>query len=255
MPSLPQTQSGRLRLILMLGGLSMFAPLSIDMYLPALPSLGRDLDATTSETQLTLSAFFLGLALGQAVIGPLSDALGRRRPLLVGLAAYVVASALCSVAPSIMALVGLRFVQGFAGAAGIVIARAIVRDLHSGVAAARFMSVLMLVSGLAPILGGQVLRFAPWQGLFVLLALLGGLLGLFVGTGLPRRFPRSAGRPAASPPPYPRSATCSPTAHSWATPWRTASPSAASSPTSPARRSSSRRSTAFRRRRSACCLA
>src|SRR6476646_3088921 len=104
MPSLPQTQSGRLRLILMLGGLSMFAPLSIDMYLPALPSLGRDLDATTSETQLTLSAFFLGLALGQAVIGPLSDALGRRRPLLVGLAAYVVASALCAVAPSIMAL-------------------------------------------------------------------------------------------------------------------------------------------------------
>src|SRR5581483_5057095 len=154
-------KSRRIGLILMLGGLSMFAPLSIDMYLPALPTLSRDLDASASEAQLTLSAFFLGLALGQAIIGPLSDALGRRRPLLLGLVAYAVASLLCAVAPSIVALIGLRFVQGFAGAASIVIARAIVRDLHSGVAAARFMSVLMLVSGLAPILapivGGQLL--------------------------------------------------------------------------------------------------
>jgi DHA1 family bicyclomycin/chloramphenicol resistance-like MFS transporter len=173
----------------MLGALSMFAPLSIDMYLPALPTLSRDLNASASEAQLTLSTFFLGLALGQAVIGPLSDAFGRRRPLLVGIVAYAVASLLCSVAPSIFALIGLRFVQGFAGAAGIVISRAIVRDLHSGIAAARFMSVLMLVSGLAPILapviGGQLLRFAPWQGLFFLLAVAGGLLSFVVGTGLP----------------------------------------------------------------------
>src|SRR4051794_25494598 len=193
-PAAPTRASrGRLHLILMLGSLSMFAPLSIDMYLPALPTLGRDFDASASETQLTLSAFFLGLALGQAVIGPLSDALGRRRPLLVGLVAYAFASLFCAIAPSIAVLIGLRFVQGFAGAAGIVIARAIVRDLHSGIAAARFMSVLMLVSGLAPILapilGGQLLRFAPWQGMFLLLAVVGGLLTVFVGTGLPETLP------------------------------------------------------------------
>jgi DHA1 family bicyclomycin/chloramphenicol resistance-like MFS transporter len=192
-PTAPPARKRRLGLILMLGGLSMFAPLSIDMYLPALPTLSRDLGATASEAQLTLSAFFLGLALGQAVIGPFSDALGRRRPLLVGLVAYAIASLLCAIAPNIGALIGLRFVQGFAGAAGLVISRAIVRDLHSGVAAARFMSVLMLVSGLGPILapifGGQLLRFAPWQGLFLLLAIAGGLLCIVVSTRLPETLP------------------------------------------------------------------
>jgi MFS transporter, DHA1 family, multidrug resistance protein len=192
-PAAPRSGRSRLGQILLLGCLSMFAPLSIDMYLPALPTLSRDLDATASEAQLTLSAFFLGLALGQAVIGPLSDALGRRRPLLVGVAAYAVASLLCAFAPNIIGLVGFRFVQGFAGAAGIVISRAIVRDLHSGIAAARFMSVLMLVSGLAPILapilGGQLLRFAPWQGLFLLLAVAGGVLLVVISTRLPETLP------------------------------------------------------------------
>src|SRR3954447_19084747 len=115
---------GRLRLILMLGALSAFAPLSIDMYLPALPALSTHFETGASEVQLTLSSFFLGLALGQAILGPLSDALGRRRPLLAGLAAYTVASLLCAAAPSISALVAFRFMQGFAGAAGIVVARA-----------------------------------------------------------------------------------------------------------------------------------
>ncbi|MCC6174326.1 MAG: multidrug effflux MFS transporter [Chloroflexi bacterium] len=183
----------RIRLVLILGALSAFAPLSIDMYLPALPALSRDFGATASEAQLTLSAFFLGLALGQVVTGPLSDALGRRRPILGGVGAYVATSLLCAFAPSISVLVGLRFAQGFAGAAGIVIARAVVRDLHSGVAAARFLSVLMLVSGLAPVLapviGGQLLRFAPWPGVFITLAVLSALLLVATAAGLDETLP------------------------------------------------------------------
>lgn len=179
---------GRLRLLLILGALSAFAPLSIDMYLPALPALGRDLRASAAQAQLTLSACLLGLALGQVLAGPLSDALGRRRPLLVGVAAYAVASVLCVVAPSVGALILLRFVQGLAGASGIVIARAIVRDLHAGVAAARYFSLLMLVNGLAPILapliGAQLLRFTSWRGVFVALATIGALLLLATATGL-----------------------------------------------------------------------
>jgi DHA1 family bicyclomycin/chloramphenicol resistance-like MFS transporter len=184
---------GRLRLILMLGALTAFAPLSIDMYLPALPALANDFQTGPSEVQLTLSAFFFGLALGQAIVGPLSDALGRRRPLVIGLAAYTIASLLCAAAPTISTLVALRFVQGFAGAAGIVVARAIVRDLHTGVAAARFMSVLMLVSGLAPILapvlGGQLLRIGPWQGVFLILAAFGGVLLVVISLGFGETLP------------------------------------------------------------------
>lgn len=176
------------QLIVLLGALSAFGPLSIDMYLPGLPDLRRDFDTGASSTQLTLSACLLGLALGQMLAGPLSDALGRRRPLLIGLAAYATASFLCAFAPSVGALVGLRFVQGAAGAAGIVIARAIVRDLYSGVAAARFFSQLMLVNGtapiLAPLLGGQLLRFTPWRGIFVVLAAIGAILCAAAALGL-----------------------------------------------------------------------
>src|SRR5205814_9531689 len=128
----------RAKLVFILGALSAFGPLSIDMYLPALPSLSRDFGTGASQAQLTLSACLLGLAMGQTIAGPISDALGRRRPLLVGLTAYALASLLCVVAPSVLAFVVLRFVQGCAGAAGIVIARAVVRDLHSGEALARF---------------------------------------------------------------------------------------------------------------------
>ena len=178
---------------IILGALGAIAPLSIDMYLPALPALGRTFGTGASQIQLTLSAFVLGLALGQIVAGPLSDALGRRRPLLVGLAGYAVTSLLCLLAPSAGALVALRFVQGAAGAAGIVIASAVVRDLYAGVAAARFFSMLMLVSGLAPILapiiGAQVLRFTSWQGVFIVLAVLGTLLLLAVATSLRETLP------------------------------------------------------------------
>jgi DHA1 family bicyclomycin/chloramphenicol resistance-like MFS transporter len=158
------------------------------MYLPGLPALGRSLDAPAWAVQLTLTACLAGLALGQIVAGPLSDRFGRRRPLLVGIGAYAAASLLCALAPSIAVLVVLRFAQGIAGAAGIVIARAVVRDLHSGVAAARFFSLLMLVNGLAPILapviGGQILTVTSWRGVFVVLTAIGVLLFLATATGL-----------------------------------------------------------------------
>src|SRR6266480_3099718 len=179
----------RVQLVFILGALTAFGLFSIDMYLPALPSLSRDFGTGAAQTQLTLSACLLGLALGQVIAGPISDALGRRRPLLVGLAAYALASLLCVVAPSVFVLVGLRFVQGAAGAAGIVIARAVVRDLHSGVAAARFYAMLMLVSGLAPILaplaGGQLLHVTDWRGIFVVLGAIGAALLLAAWWTLP----------------------------------------------------------------------
>jgi DHA1 family bicyclomycin/chloramphenicol resistance-like MFS transporter len=168
------------RLVVILGSLSAFAPLSIDMYLPAFPSLAVDLHAGPSAVQLTLTACLVGLAGGQLVVGPLSDTLGRRRPLLVGLACYTVLSAACLVAPSVWALAGLRLLQGFGGSAGLVIATAAVRDRYAGVAMARFLSTLMLVNGLAPIvapvLGSQLLRITSWRGVFVVLTGVGLVL-------------------------------------------------------------------------------
>lgn len=190
---------GRARVVLLLGALSAFGPLSIDMYLPGLPALGRTLGAPAWAAQLTLTACLAGLALGQIVTGPLSDRFGRRTPLLAGVGAYAAASALCAVAPSVAVLVVLRFAQGIAGAAGIVIARATVRDMHSGVAAARFFSLLMLVNGLAPILapvvGGQVLTATSWRGVFVVLAAIGALLFLATLTGLRETLPAERRHP------------------------------------------------------------
>lgn len=119
-------------LVLILGALSAFGPLSMDMYLPGLPSLTRDLGASASAGQLTLTGCTLGLAAGQLIAGPMSDSLGRKRLVLAGLAGYSVASIACAAAPSIWWLVGLRLIQGLAGGVGVVIARAIVRDLFTG---------------------------------------------------------------------------------------------------------------------------
>src|SRR5947209_20453693 len=124
--NMERTRVERARLFVLLGGLTAFGPLSIDMYLPALPAIARDLAASESVVQLTLTACLIGLALGQIVAGPLSDSLGRRRPLLIGVAGYVVVSLLCALAPSAWLLVALRPTPGLAGPAGIVIARAIV---------------------------------------------------------------------------------------------------------------------------------
>jgi DHA1 family bicyclomycin/chloramphenicol resistance-like MFS transporter len=181
------------QLIVVLGAVNAIGPLSIDMYLPALPEISRDLHAGASQVQLTLTACVAGLALGQLVIGPLSDRLGRRAPLVAAMLTYAVASALCALAPSAPVLMALRLVQGLAGAGGIVIARAVVRDLHSGAAAVRLFSSLMLVTGLAPILaplaGAQVLTFASWRGIFVVLAVLSALIGVVAALGLRETLP------------------------------------------------------------------
>ncbi len=164
----------RLTLILVLGALVALGPFTIDMYLPALPTIAEDLGAAPAIAQLTLTGTLIGLALGQLVIGPLSDSVGRRLPLLVGAVLHVVASVLCAVAPTMAVLGGLRVLQGIGAAGGAVVAMAIVRDLHSGRAAATLMSRLILVLGvspvLAPTLGGELLRLTSWRGVFVALA-------------------------------------------------------------------------------------
>ncbi|MFJ8075744.1 Bcr/CflA family multidrug efflux MFS transporter [Streptomyces sp. NPDC096176] len=169
---------------LVLGGLTALPPLSMDMYLPALPAVTDSLHAPAATVQLTLTACLAGMALGQLVVGPMSDKWGRRRPLLVGMLVYVVATAICAFAPTVDMLIAFRLLQGLAGAAGIVIARAMVRDLYDGVEMARFFSTLMLISGVAPIIapliGGQVLRITDWRGIFVVLTGVGVLLTLVV---------------------------------------------------------------------------
>ncbi|MGW2316791.1 multidrug effflux MFS transporter [Streptomyces sp. NPDC001680] len=178
---------------LVLGGLTATPPLAMDMYLPSLPEVTRSLHAPAATVQLTLTACLLGMALGQLVVGPMSDRWGRRRPLLAGLAVYLVATALCALAPNVETLVALRLAQGLAGAAGIVIARAVVRDLYDGVAMARFFSTLMLISGAAPIvaplIGGQILRVTDWRGVFVVLTVVGTLLAALVWLRLPETLP------------------------------------------------------------------
>jgi DHA1 family bicyclomycin/chloramphenicol resistance-like MFS transporter len=183
----------RVAFVVVLGSLTAFGPLSIDMYLPGLPAMARSLHASASEAQLTLTTCLIGLAVGQLLAGPLSDRLGRRRPLLIGVAGYSAASLLCALSPSVHVFTGLRLVQGLAGAAGIVISRAAVRDLYSGVEAARFFSILMLVNGLAPILapviGGQLLKVTSWRGVFVTLAAIGFVLLVAAATALPETLP------------------------------------------------------------------
>jgi MFS transporter, DHA1 family, multidrug resistance protein len=185
--------SPTVRLIIVLGSMNAIGPLSIDMYLPAFPEITRALHASASEVQLTLTACVAGLALGQLVIGPLSDRLGRRMPVIVAMTTYAVASLLCASASSVGALIALRFVQGLAGAGGIVISRAVVRDLHSGAAAVRLLSSLMLVTGLAPILapvvGGQLLALTSWKGIFVALSILSALIAVLAAVGLRETLP------------------------------------------------------------------
>ncbi|GHJ38035.1 multidrug effflux MFS transporter [Streptomyces sp. TS71-3] len=174
---------------LILGGLTAVPALSMDMYLPSLPEVTDSLHAPAATVQLTLTTCLAGMALGQLVVGPMSDKWGRRRPLLVGLLVYILATAACAFAPTIELLVTFRLAQGLAGAAGIVIARAVVRDLYDGVAMARFFSTLMLISGVAPIvapiIGAQVLRVTDWRGVFYILTVVGTLLTAVVWFRLP----------------------------------------------------------------------
>jgi MFS transporter, DHA1 family, multidrug resistance protein len=166
--------------VLALGGLSALGPLSLDLYLPALPTLTADLGAGEAAGQLSLSLCMIGLAVGQLLVGPLTDRVGRRIPLLVGSALFAFSAGLCALAPSIGMLLALRLLGGLAGGAGIVIARAMVRDLYGGPQLARVFALLTLVMGVAPIgaplLGGLLLLVTSWRGVFAALAALGIVL-------------------------------------------------------------------------------
>jgi len=169
-------------LIVLLGILTALAPLSTDMYLPALPELAGEFGIHASLTQLTLTMTTLGMAAGQLTGGPVSDKMGRRAPLLLGMAIFTAASTACFLASDIDHFLCFRFLQGFFGAFGIVIARAIARDVTEGPELMRYFAILMMVNGLAPILapvaGGQILNFTTWRGIFAVLAVIGAALVL-----------------------------------------------------------------------------
>jgi MFS transporter, DHA1 family, multidrug resistance protein len=160
-------------LVLTLGALTAFGPLTVDMYLPSLPGMARDLNASTSSVELTLSVFFAGMAIGQAFYGPLSDRFGRRGPLFLGIVVYVLASIGCALTPDINTLIALRFLQALGGCAGTVIARAVARDITEGVETARLLSTLIMIMGVAPILapslGGYLLLYVSWRAIFWIL--------------------------------------------------------------------------------------
>lgn len=170
--------SGRPRsLILILAALIAFGPLSVDMYLPSLPTIQHEFGTDAAGVQFTLSAYLLGLAVGQMLYGPLSDRIGRKRPLYAGLVAYILASIGCAMAPDIGTLQAMRFLQAIGGCAGMVISRAMVRDMFEHQEAARVYSILILVMGaapiLAPLIGGQLLVLISWRAIFAGLALFG----------------------------------------------------------------------------------
>ncbi|MFT3877477.1 MAG: multidrug effflux MFS transporter [Propioniciclava sp.] len=181
--------------------LTVFGPISMDLYLPVLPALTDELGATTSAAQLTVTACLIGLAVGQVIAGPLSDRFGRRGPLIIGTIAYVITSALCALSPSIELLILARLVQGLAGAVGIVIAQAAGRDVYEGGALIRYYGRLTVLGGLAaivgPLIGGQLARFTDWRGLFFFLAGIGAVLLVAVliifGETLPSQLRTSGG--------------------------------------------------------------
>ena len=170
----------RFWLTVFLGFMTAIAPLSTDMYLPALPEVQADFGVSTSLVQMTLTMTTLGMALGQILAGPMSDLLGQRRPLFIGMLVFIGATLGCVLAEDIHLFLFFRFCAGFAGASGIVIARAIARDVCEGAELTRFFAVLMMVNGfapiIAPVIGGQILLFANWRAAFVLLTIIGVFL-------------------------------------------------------------------------------
>jgi DHA1 family bicyclomycin/chloramphenicol resistance-like MFS transporter len=188
------------RLVALIGSLAIFGPLCLDIYVPALPNITRNLHASPSAVQFTMTSCIVGLGAGQLVLGPVSDRTGRRLPLLGGLAAFVLASVACAFAPNVYVLGLFRLIQGLGGAAGMGMARSIARDLHSGVALVRFFSTLTIATGLGPLIapqiGSGILSFTTWRGIFIALAILGAVLlwsaWLRVPETLPEQF-RSQG--------------------------------------------------------------
>lgn len=180
-------------LVLLLGSLTAFGPLSMDMYLPGLPIVAEDMGVSASLAQLSLTACLIGLGAGQLVFGPMSDIYGRRKPLIITLIVYAAASVMCAFTVNIWAFVLLRFIQGMTGAAGIVIARACARDLYIGNELTKFMAMLSIVNGVAPIMapiaGGVVLSFASWQVVFFILGAIGLVMFLATSSFLPDTLP------------------------------------------------------------------
>ena len=180
---------GMARIALVIGLLGMVGPFSIDMYLPALPLVTADLAATPQAVQFTLSAYFAAFGLSQLFYGPLSDRMGRKPPLYIGVAIFIAGSLACALAPTIGTLVAARFVQGLGAATVMVVPRAIIRDLHTGPAATRLMATVMLVISispmLAPLAGSGVLLVAGWRAIFGVLAVLGALSLLLTALLLP----------------------------------------------------------------------
>lgn len=178
--------SGPLATLLLV--LTVFGPISMDLYLPALPALTTELGAATSTAQLTVTTCLIGLAAGQLIAGPLSDRFGRRGPALIGVTAYVLVSALCAASPTVELLIAARLVQGLAGGVGIVIAQAAGRDVYEGGRLIRFYGRLTVVGGLAavigPLIGGALTAILDWRGLFLVLAAIGALILAWVALGL-----------------------------------------------------------------------
>ncbi|WP_344243696.1 multidrug effflux MFS transporter [Actinocorallia libanotica] len=180
-------------LIVVLGALTAIAPLTTDMYIPALPSMGEALDAGSSSIQLTLTSFLAGLILGQVVAGPVSDGLGRRGLLIGGMIGFAVTSLLCAVAPDAETLIAVRFLQGATGAVGMVLARAIITDRFHGRDIPRYFAILSQILGVAPVvapvIGGGILAVSTWRAVFFALTLVGVLLLVSVLLKVPETLP------------------------------------------------------------------
>lgn len=189
------TGKERMALAFLLGMLTILGPLNIDMYLPSFPGIASDLKASPSLVQLSLTACLIGLAVGQIIVGPISDARGRRKPLLIGIFLFSVSSLLCALAPNIATLVAARFLQGFTASAGLVLSRAVVRDVFSGRELTKFFALLMVIGSVAPmaapIAGGAILLlpFAGWNTIFFFLSLLGLFIVLITAWRLKETLP------------------------------------------------------------------
>ena len=179
-----QSENQSFLFIVILGLLTAFGPLAIDMFLPGLPNISHDFDISASTTQLTISFFMIGLALGNFLAGPISDITGRKKPLIFSLIIFTIASLGIIFVTNIWIMIILRFIQGLTGGAGAVISRAIASDMYSGNALTKFLSLLMLVNGIAPIiapaLGGIILNYGPWRIVFVILTMFG--IVMLIGT-------------------------------------------------------------------------
>ncbi|WP_345243720.1 Bcr/CflA family efflux MFS transporter [Pontibacillus salipaludis] len=189
------TGKERIGLAFLLGMLGVLGPLNIDMYLPSFPGIASDLETSASLVQLSLTTCLIGLAVGQIVVGPISDSQGRKKPLIIFLSLFAVASFACALAPNIYVLVIARFIQGFTASAGVVLSKAVVRDVFTGRELTKFFALLMVINAtapmIAPITGGAILLlpFATWETIFLFLSVVGFAIVFTVAGKLPETLP------------------------------------------------------------------